>query len=112
MRVLLSAAVMAKEKLGVSCEVIDLRTVYPMETAKMIESVKKTSRCLISHEAPVSSGLGAEVASVIMENCFLNMEAPIKRVCGYDTPFPHIQEPLYFPDMYRVYEGIKETVEY
>lgn len=111
-RVIQSAAIMAKQELGINCEVIDLRTVYPWDKETVLNSVRKTGRVIVSHEAPVSSGLGAEVVSVIQEKCFLNLEAPIKRVCGYDTPFPHVQEPLYFPNRFKIFDAIKETMDY
>lgn len=111
-RVLQSAAIMAEEEFGISCEVIDLRTIIPMDTETVINSVKKTGRALVSHEAPITNGFGAEVTAKIQETCFLNLEAPVKRVCGYDTPFPHLQEPLYYPDRYKVLEGIKSTIHF
>lgn len=110
-RVLQSAAMMAEEK-GISCEIIDLRTVNPWDEDTVIASVMKTGRALISHEAPITSGFGAEISAKIQEKCFLKLEAPIRRVCGYDTPFPHLQEPLYFPNRFKIYDGILETVKY
>jgi len=107
----MSAALLA-EKEGISCEVIDLRTLSPFDVKIIMESVKKTGRLIVSHEAPITCGFGAEICSKIQEVCFLNLEAPIKRVCGYDTPFPHIQEVFYYPDMYKVLEAIKATVNY
>ena len=111
MRVLQSAAIMA-EKDGISCEIIDLRTVYPWDYEIVRNSVKKTGKVIVSHEAPLTCGLGAEISAKIVEDCFLYLNAPIKRVCGYDTPFNHIFEPLYYPDRYKVYEAIKETMLY
>lgn len=111
-RVLQSAAIMAEKELNISCEIIDLRTVYPWDKETVLKSVMKTGRVLISHEATLSSGLGAEIAATIQENCLLNLEAPIKRVCGYDTPFPHLNEPLYFPNRFKVYEGIEKTMKF
>jgi 2-oxoisovalerate dehydrogenase E1 component beta subunit len=110
-RVLQSAASMAKQQLNIDCEVIDLRTVYPWDRETVINSVKKTGRAIVSHEAPISSGLGAEVAALIQEKCFFHLEAPIKRVCGYDTPFPHLQEPLYYPNRYKVFDAIEQIVK-
>lgn len=103
---------MAEEALGIKCEVIDLKTLYPYDIKTLVQSVKKTGKVLITHEAPITSGLGAEISAKIQEECFLHLEAPIKRVCGYDTPFPHITEPLYYPDRFKVFEGIKEIIEY
>lgn len=76
----------AKE--GISCEIIDLQTIYPYDAETLINSVRKTGRCIVTHEAPVTGGMGAEISSKIQENCFLRLEAPILRICGYDTPFP------------------------
>ena len=105
------AAAMA-EKDGISCEIVDLRTILPWDEKTVIDSVNKTGRCLITHEAPLSSGFGAELSAKIQEKCFLHLEAPIKRVCGYDTPFPLAYESFYLPDRFKVYEAIKQTVKY
>lgn len=61
----------------------------------------KTGRCLIAHEAPTTGGFGGELAATIQEECFLHLEAPIQRVCGWDTPFPLVNEPFYVPDKFR-----------
>lgn len=111
-QVLRSAALMAKELLGVSCELIDLQTILPWDKDTVIQSVIKTGRCVISHEAPVTSGFGAEVLSAIQEACFLNLEAPVQRVCGWDTPFPLALEPYYVPDKFRCFEAIKKVVQF
>jgi 2-oxoisovalerate dehydrogenase E1 component beta subunit len=108
----MSAALMAEEELGVSCEVIDLRTIYPWDREIIMDSVKKTGRAIVSHEAPITCGFGAEIASSIQEDCFLHLEAPIKRVCGYDTPFPCVSEPLYYPDRFKVFEAIRTITSY
>ncbi|CAG2058950.1 unnamed protein product, partial [Timema podura] len=76
------------------------------------QSVKKTGRALIAHEAPLTAGFGSEVASVIQEECFLHLESPIQRVTGFDTPFPHIFEPFYLPDKWRCFDAIKKSVNY
>jgi 2-oxoisovalerate dehydrogenase E1 component beta subunit len=112
LHVLAEACNMAKDELGVSCELIDLRTLYPFDADTVVESVKKTGRLLISHEAPISSGLGAEIAATVQERCFLSLEAPIQRVCGYDTPFPLAFEKLYVPDALKNFEAIKNAVNY
>lgn len=112
LRVIQSAARMAEEELGVTCEVIDLKTVYPYDFEIIRKSVTKTGRALISHEAPITAGLGAEISARIQEQCFLHLEAPVRRVCGYDTPFPHTQEALYYPDRFKIFEAIKETINY
>lgn len=110
--VALEAARWAKEKLGVSVEVIDLQTIQPWDEDHIVESVKKTGRLIVTHEAPISSGFGAEIAATIQKRCFLNLESPIERVCGHDTPFPHVHEPFYIPTTARVFDAIKKTVKF
>jgi 2-oxoisovalerate dehydrogenase E1 component beta subunit len=105
------AAAMA-EKDGVSIEIIDLRTIIPWDQETVLESVKKTGRCIVTHEAPVTCGFGAELTAKIQEKAFLHLEAPVKRVCGYDTPFPLAFETFYLPDRFKLYEAIKQTVKY
>eukprot|EP01133_Synstelium_polycarpum_P008429 gene8429-9915_t len=112
MRVLLQACNMAKEKLGISCELIDLRTVLPWDVEAVEASVRKTGRLIISHEAPKTGGWAAEISSTIQERCFLHLEAPIQRICGYDTPFPLIFEKFYVPDHLKNFEAIKKTLNY
>ncbi|EJY57377.1 AAEL017059-PA [Aedes aegypti] len=75
-------------------------------------SAKKTGRVLIAHEAPLTCGFGAELAATIQEECFLHLEAPIARVTGWDTPFPHVFEPFYIPDKFRCLAGIKKLIDY
>ena len=84
---------MAEEK-GIKCEIIDLRTIIPYDIETIEKSVKKTGRLLITHEGSVTAGAGAEIAAKISERCFLSLHAPIARVCGYDTPFPFVFEPV------------------
>ncbi|XP_019625423.1 PREDICTED: 2-oxoisovalerate dehydrogenase subunit beta, mitochondrial-like [Branchiostoma belcheri] len=103
---------MAQEKLGVSCELIDLRTIMPWDSETVIKSVNKTGRLLVAHEAPLTGGFAAEIASTVQSECFLHLEAPVERVCGYDTPFPHIFEPFYMPDKWRCFEAIKKIINY
>jgi len=103
---------MARDQLGVSCELIDLRTIVPWDEKTLIDSVLKTGRFVIAHEAPITGGFGAEIASTIQENCFLNLEAPIQRVCGHDTPFAHVFEPFYMPDKLRCFEAVKKVVNF
>ncbi|MEL7237667.1 MAG: alpha-ketoacid dehydrogenase subunit beta [Planctomycetota bacterium] len=98
---------------NVSVELIDLRSLYPMDTQTIIESVKKTGRAVVVHEAPKTAGLGAEVAAIIQEHCFLHLEAPVQRVCGFDTPMPYYKLELdYLPDGKRIGEAVRETVAY
>jgi len=112
MLVLENAIKMAEEKLGISCELIDLRTLSPWDVDTVETSVKKTGRLLISHEAPKTLGLASEISATIQERCFLHLEAPIARVCGYDTPFPLIFEKFYVPDALKNFEAIKYTISY
>ena len=88
--VCLKAAEEAASSHGVSAEVIDLRTVAPWDVETVVASVSRTGRAIVSHEAPVTGGWGGEVAAKITERAFLSLEAPVARVCGYDTPFPLI----------------------
>jgi 2-oxoisovalerate dehydrogenase E1 component beta subunit len=97
---------------GISCEVIDLCTLLPWDRETVIASVSKTGRLLISHEAPLTGGFAGEIAATIQEHCFLNLEAPIVRVTGLDTPFPLIQEKQYLPDHLKIYEAIKSSLAY
>ena len=110
--VLLRAAELAAAQDGISVEVIDLRTVMPWDVETVVASVARTGRALVSHEAPVTGGWGAEVAATIQERCFLNLEAPVARVCGYDTPFPLVYEKYYVPDELKVLEAIRGLVRY
>lgn len=103
---------MAQEQLNISCELIDLQTLLPWDKETVMNSVKKTGRLLIAHEAPLTSGFGAEIAATIQRECFLHLEAPIFRVCGLDTPFPHIFEPFYIPTKWKCFDAIKKLVNY
>jgi len=110
--VLLKAAELAAAQDGTSVEVIDLRTVMPWDVETVVASVARTGRALVSHEAPITGGWGAEVAATLQERCFLSLEAPIQRVCGYDTPFPLAYEKFYVPDALKVLEGIRAVMRY
>jgi len=100
------------EKDGVSCEVIDLQSLIPWDEETVFESVRKTGRCVIAHEAPKTSGFGAELASEIQEQCFLSLESPVVRVCGWDTPFPLAWEEVYLPTPMRVHDNIMKVMKY
>ncbi|MAS05429.1 MAG: alpha-ketoacid dehydrogenase subunit beta [Ahrensia sp.] len=102
-------AMAAAEASGIDAEVIDLRTLLPLDEETIVASVKKTGRCVIVHEATRTSGFGAELASLVQERCFYYLEAPIERVTGWDTPYPHAQEWDYFPSPARV-SGAYERV--
>ena len=97
---------------GISCELIDLRTIIPWDVNTICESVGKTGRLVVSHEAPITGGFAAEIAATVQSECFLSLEAPVQRVCGYDTPFPLAYEKMYIPDHLKVFEAIKRSVEY
>jgi len=101
----------AAEALGVDAEVIDLRTLFPLDVDTIEASVKKTGRCLIAHEASLTGGFGGELSAVVQENCFYSLEAPILRVAGWDTPYPHAFEWEYFPGKKRVMDGIRKIME-
>ena len=73
----------------------------PADFDTVVRSVEKTGRLVVSHEAPRTSGFAAEIASTVAERCFLSLEAPVQRVCGYDTPFPLVFEKLYLPDVHK-----------
>lgn len=109
---LLTAADQYAAKDGISCEVIDLQSIMPWDEDCVFASVEKTGRCIIAHEAPKTSGFGAEMAASIQEHCFLKLEAPVRRVCGWDTPFPLAWEEFYLPQPLRVYDAIKDVMGY
>ncbi|XP_033106981.1 2-oxoisovalerate dehydrogenase subunit beta, mitochondrial-like [Anneissia japonica] len=110
--VMRSVCELVQEKLGVSCELIDLQTILPWDVDTIAKSVTKTGRLLIAHEAPITGGFAGEIATTIQNECFLHLEAPIQRVCGWDTPFPHIFEPFYLPDKWRCFDAIKKMINY
>eukprot|EP01068_Selenidium_serpulae_P010798 Selendium_serpulae@DN5532_c0_g1_i1.p1 len=102
-----AAARMLAETDDINAEIIDLQTLLPWDIETVMASVEKTGRLLITHEAPVTGGFAGEIAAAIQERCFYSLEVPIKRVCGYDTPFPMIFERFYLPDEYKIYEAVK-----
>ena len=101
----------AAEESGVDAEIIDLRTILPYDLETIQASVEKTGRCVIVHEATKTCGFGSELMSLVQENCFYHLEAPIIRVTGYDTPYPHAHEWEYFPGPARVGEALKKVME-
>ena len=104
-------ALTAVEESGVDGEVIDLRTILPLDMETIEASVKRTGRCVILHEATKTCGFGAELMSLVQEACFYHLEAPIARVTGWDTPYPHAQEWDYFPGPARVGAALKKVME-
>jgi len=103
----------AIEQSGRSIELIDLRTISPIDVDTIADSVSKTGRCVVVHEAPKTCGLGAEIAASVMEHCFLHLEAPVQRVCGFDTIMPYYKLELdYLPDAERIGKAITETLAY
>lgn len=97
----------------VSIELIDLRSIYPWDVDTVVESVRKTGRCVIVHEAPMTAGFGAEVSSRVQEECFLHLHAPVQRVTGFDTIMPYYKLELeYLPEAPRIKKGIEECLAY
>ncbi|MNN43541.1 2-oxoisovalerate dehydrogenase subunit beta [compost metagenome] len=101
----------AAEETGIDAEIIDLRSLWPLDLDTIVASVKKTGRCVIVHEATRTCGYGAELMSLVQENCFHHLESPIARVTGWDTPYPHAQEWDYFPGPARVGAAFKRAME-
>ena len=95
---------------GIDAEIIDLRTLLPLDTDTIETSVRKTGRCVIVHEATRTSGFGAELMATVQESCFFHLEAPIERVTGWDTPYPHAQEWDYFPGPARVGAALRKVM--
>jgi 2-oxoisovalerate dehydrogenase E1 component beta subunit len=91
---------------GIHVEVIDLRTLWPLDIETVIQSVEKTGRAIVLHEAPRTCGFGAELAALIQEKAFLHLESPVSRVTGFDTPFPYALEKIYIPDADRTLKAI------
>jgi len=110
--VLMAAAEAAAAAHGISCEVIDLRTLLPWDVRCVQASVNRTGRLVVSHEAPLTGGFGAEIVATIARRCFTRLESPPLRVCGRDTPFPLTLEPLYLPGVQRVLDAIVAAVKF
>jgi 2-oxoisovalerate dehydrogenase E1 component beta subunit len=105
-RTCVEAAVAARED-GRALEVIDLRSLSPLDIDTVIASVRKTGRCIVVHEAPVTAGLGAEIAARVTQECFYHLEAPVLRVGGFSTPYPPSRlEDHYLPDLDRVLDAV------
>jgi 2-oxoisovalerate dehydrogenase E1 component beta subunit len=101
----------AAEQTGIDAEIVDLRTLLPLDLDTIVESVRRTGRCVVVHEATRTSGFGAELAATVQESCFFHLEAPIERVTGWDTPYPHAQEWDYFPGPARVGAALRRVME-
>ena len=103
------AEAVCREK-GVDAEILDLRTLWPLDIEAFEESVRKTGKCLVFHEATRTSGFGAELSALVQERCFYHLEAPVERVTGFDTPYPHSLEWAYFPGPVRIGEAIDKLL--
>ena len=103
------AEAVAREK-GIDAEILDLRTLVPLDIEAIEASVEKTGRCLIVHEATRTSGFGSELSALVTERCFYHLEAPVERVTGFDTPYPHSLEWAYFPGPVRIGEAIDKLL--
>jgi len=97
---------------GIDCEVIDLRSLQPLDLDTIVASVSKTGRAVVVHEAPRTCGFGAELSALIQERCFLHLEAPVARVTGWDTPFPYTLENEYLPRAPRILRAVREALAY
>jgi 2-oxoisovalerate dehydrogenase E1 component beta subunit len=104
-------ALTAARETGVDAEIIDLRSIVPLDIDTLTASVNKTGRCVIVHEATRFGGFGAELSALVQERCFYRLEAPIVRVAGFDTPYPHAFEWDYFPGPDRVAKAMKSVLE-
>lgn len=100
------------EKEGVSIEITDLRTLWPLDVEAVDRSVQKTGRAVVLHEAPRACGLGAELAALVQERSFLHLKAPVARVTGFDTPFPYALERKYMPDVRRALDAVRTAVNF
>jgi 2-oxoisovalerate dehydrogenase E1 component beta subunit len=104
------AAALIEDK-GLDAELIDLRSLVPLDMETIAASVKKTGRCVVVHEATKTGGFGAELSALVQEHCFHSLEAPVERVTGWDTPYPHSLEWAYFPGPVRLGEAIKRVMQ-
>jgi pyruvate dehydrogenase E1 component beta subunit len=108
-RTCLDAATAAEED-GRSLEVIDLRSISPMDLGPVYESVRRTGRCVVVHEAPSTISVSSEIAARVTERCFYSLESPVLRVTGFDTPYPASRvEEEYLPDLDRVLDAVDRT---
>ena len=103
-------ALSAVEESGLDVEVIDLRSIVPLDIDAIVRSVSKTGRCVILHEASRFGGFGGELAALVQERCFFHLEAPVERVAGWDTPYPHAFEWDYFPGPDRLIQAVQRAL--
>jgi 2-oxoisovalerate dehydrogenase E1 component beta subunit len=101
----------AAAETGIDAEIIDLRSIVPLDIAAIEASVKKTGRCVVVHEATRFAGFGAELSALVQERCFYHLESPVRRVTGFDTPYPHAFEWDYYPGPSRVGAAMKQALE-
>ncbi len=106
------AAAKLCEQEGVECELVDLRSLVPLDEATLVESVKKTGRAVVVYEAPRTSGFGGEISAILAEKVIEYLEAPIVRVAGFDTPFPYALESVYMPDAGRIREAVLQVARF
>ena len=99
------------DEMGIDAEIVDLRTLLPLDIDTIVASVTKTGRCMVVHEATRTSGFGAELAALVQERCFYHLEAPVERVTGFDTPYPHSLEWAYFPGPIRISRAIEKIMK-
>ena len=104
-------ATTAAHETGINAEIIDLRTLVPLDLETIVASVAKTGRCVVAHEATLTSGFGAELCAILQETMLYSLEAPIARVAGWDTPYPHAHEWSYFPGPARLGAAMRATME-
>uniref|UniRef100_A0A6G1SHD8 Pyruvate dehydrogenase E1 component subunit beta, mitochondrial n=1 Tax=Aceria tosichella TaxID=561515 RepID=A0A6G1SHD8_9ACAR len=102
---------MVRENFGKSCELIDLQTILPWDEETVFASARKTGRVIIAHEAPKTSGFGAEMSAAIQENCLYHLKAPVKRVAGYDIPVPHVFEKFYGPTKWKLIDAVEKILD-
>jgi 2-oxoisovalerate dehydrogenase E1 component beta subunit len=107
-----NAITAAEKDFGCSVELIDMRTIFPWDRPTILDSVRKTGRCIVVHESMSNTGVGAEVAATVQQHCFLRLEAPVQRVAGWTTHPGLIYERFNIPDVVRVYDSIRTVLDY
>ena len=100
------------EESGVDAELLDLRSIVPLDIDAIVQSVKKTGRCVILHEASRYGGFGGELSALVQERCFYHLKSPIERVAGWDTPYPHAFEWDYFPGPMRLAKALQKSMNH